>query len=792
MKISETWLREWVNPPLTLAELGERLTMAGLEIEEIVPVAEKFTNVVIAEITQIKKHPEADRLNICTVDVGAEAPLTIVCGAANVQTGMKVPAALEGAVLPHQLHITQTQIRGITSQGMLCTAKELGLAEEGDELYAFPAEAFVGESVWEYFQLNDHLIDISITPNRGDCLSIKGLAYEIKALTECPLTPPELTPLQPVIEETKTIEMTAKKACPRYVGRIIRQVKADAATPLWLKERLRRSGIRSISPVVDVTNYVMLELGQPMHAFDLKQITGNITVRFAHAGEAAELLDGRVVTLDEKTLVIADQQKILAIAGVMGGMNSAVTLLTTDIFLESAFFNAEVVTRQSRHYGITSESAYRFERGVDPTLQREAIERATQLLINIVGGNPGPIIEMMDAPQLPQPTVILLRVEKISRLLGISLEPAAIENILTRLGFSIQKNTSGWAVTVPPRRADIKIEVDLIEEIARIHGYPNIPLHNPSAAMQIPAVKENKVGLSVLRRALCDLGYHEAITYSFIEQRLQNLFDPEFIPKPLVNPITADMNVMRTSLWPGLINVFLYNYNRQMSRVRLFESGLRFIIQDEKLLQEKTLAGLVSGSAFPEQWGTPTREVDFFDLKGDLENIFKLTLAAEEYTFEQGTHTALHPGQTAIIKRKGLAVGVMGSLHPSLMQTLDIGQKIFLFELDLDSISSGRLAKFLEISKFPEIRRDIAIIVDRTVPWQAIRDTIKEVAGELLMKVELFDLYQGKGIPEGRKSIAAALTLQHSSRTLVDREVADLVERVIVALKDRFTAELRG
>lgn len=792
MKVSEIWLREWVNPALTREELCAQLTMAGLEVDELAPVAEEFTGVVVGKILSIEKHPEADRLNICSVDVGGGNPLTIVCGAKNVKVGMKVPAALEGAVLANKVKIILSQIRGVTSQGMLCSAKELGLSEQSEGLLQLPNNAVLGENIWEYLKLTDYVIDVAITPNRGDCLSLLGLAKEIAALNECALHIPNISPIKPSIDDTLKVTVQKSTECPRYVGRIIRDVKADTTTPMWMQERLRRSGLRSISPVVDVMNYVMLELGQPMHAFDLKQISDEIVVRMAKDNEELALLDGQTVKLSNDTLVIADKSKPLAIAGVMGGLDSGVTLLTQDIFLESAYFQPTIIGKTGRSYGLGSDSSYRFERGIDPTIQVLAIERATELLLEIVGGKPGPVIEVTNQEYLPQPAKINLRKERVAKILGLVISDRDIEKIMQRLGFSSDKIAEGWEVTVPARRSDITIEVDLIEEIARLYGYDKLPLLQAASSLTINPRPETQINLAAVRHVLCDLGYNEVVTYSFIDKKLQSLFDPELKPVELVNPISADMAVMRTNLWPGLVNTLIYNQNRQQSRVRLFEVGLRFIPEGSALLQQRMLSGLISGSAFPEQWGIPNREIDFFDLKGDLLNVFKLTLSPEEFTFKPCAHPALHPGQSAEIYRSGKLFGLIGVLHPSIKQSLDIQSKVIVFELALDQLDVARLPHFTEISKFPEIRRDIAILVDQAVPAAVIQDTISEVAGELLKDLNIFDIYQGKGIAQDRKSVALALTLQHASRTLRDEEVAELLERIIDALKDRFAAELRG
>ena len=791
MKLSEQWLREWINPSLTREELCAKLTLCGLEVDGQTPVSEKFSKVVVAQVVQVEKHPDADRLNVCQVDVGQPQLLTIVCGAANVKPGMKVPAALEGAVLPCKITITRSKIRGVSSQGMLCSAKELGLAEESAGLLELPHDAPLAQEIWDYLNLADYVIEVSVTPNRGDCLSIMGLAKEIAAETRVQLTPPSLDNVKAVIPEVLPVVVEAGAECPRYVGRIIRQVKADAKTPIKIQERLRRAGIRCISPVVDVMNYVMLELGQPMHAFDLKTMAGGIQVRMATPQEKLTLLDERTVELSHDTLIIADQEKPLAIAGVMGGLDSAVTLQTQDIFLESAFFTPTAVVKAARHYGMGSESSYRFERSIDPYLQVLAIERATQLLLDIVGGQPGPVVEVKNEKYLPQPAVILLRTMRIEKMLGIKISDPEIESILQHLEFSSEKTPEGWSVTVPARRSDVLQEIDLIEEIMRLYGYEKLPQHTLIATLGVNPLPEDKVRVSSLREVLCHLGYQEAITYSFIDKKSQAMFDPHHVAKELANPMTAEMAVMRTTLWPGLVNTLLYNRNRQQSRVRLFETGLRFIEQNNELLQQPVLSGLVSGSVFPEQWSLPQREADFFDLKGDLENLFKLTFSEKEFNFKPGSHPALHPGQTAEIYHRDSYIGICGALHPSIVQTLGIA-KAFVFELLLDALEVGHVPQYAEISKFPEIRRDIAILVDQSVSSEMIQGAISETVGELLKDVTVFDVYQGKGIAASHKSIALALTLQDFSRTLVDQEVTDIMERVTDTLKQRFAAELRG
>lgn len=809
MKCSESWLREWVNPRLSREELANTLTMAGLEVDEIAPVAEAFEGVVVGQILKIEKHPDSDRLQVCEVNAGLSEPLSIVCGASNVKAGMKVPVAMLGAQLPGKKLITPATIRGVASQGMLCSASELGLPEESEGLLALPKDAPVGKDLWHYLQLADFTLDISITPNRGDCLSVKGMAREISALTHAPMRNPLDNPVlgetetdnlllhsithskNTISEETLDIKIDSKAECPRYIGRVIRDVRADAVTPTWMKERLRRSGVRSITPIVDVTNYVMLELGQPMHAFDLNTIEQGIWVRQSRQGEKIALLDGSEKELNGETLVIADHQKPLAIAGVMGGLSSSVTLLTRDIFLESAYFSPSVVARQRQFYNLNSDSAYRFERGVDPTIQREAIERATQLILEIVGGESGPVIEVVNNAHLPTDKTITLPHEKIMQVLGITIPMNEIKEIFRSLKFTYQFEKNNWMVDIPSYRPDILLPEDVIEEIARLYGYDKIPVHSIKSVLQANA-PDSAPDWQPLRQTLSDQGYNEIISYSFIDRKLQSLLDPEKTPRELLNPMTAEMAVMRTNLWPGLINTLLYNKSRQQHRVRLFEIGTCFTTQESRLLQQQKLAGLITGPTQSEQWGIPSREADFYDLKGNLENLFKLSTRQADFTFKSGSHPALHPGQTAHILYQNQKIGMAGALHPQVLRDLDVSNKVFVFELNLDFLQKSGVNRIHEVSRFPEIRRDIAILVNQAIPAEQIQDTIKVVAGDWLQNVFIFDVYQGKGISTGLKSIALALIIQHPARTLVDDEVAELMERIIVALKGQLGAELRS
>lgn len=793
MKCSETWLREWANPDISLAKLCDKLTMAGLEVESFTPVAEDFSRVVIGEVIAVTPHPAAERLQVCQVRIQKEeAPLQIVCGAQNVRPQLKVALALDGAKLPHQVHIKTSTLRGVKSEGMLCSAVELGLAQTGEGILELPENAPLGELLWHYLSLDDFVIDISITPNRGDCLSVKGIAREVSALTACPLIEPSIHPVSPSIADTLPVEVNAPQQCPLYIGRIIRNVKVDRPTPIWLKERIRRSGIRSINPIVDAVNYVMLELGQPMHAFDLETINNKIIIRLSTSGEKLTLLDGSIKTLDDNTLVIADEETILAIAGVMGGLDSGVTSLTNAIFLESAYFTPEAIARQRQFYNLNSDSAHRYERGVDDQIQRLAIERVTQLIVEAVGGDAGPIIEKRSPNDLPKVRKISLPKDKIHRLLGITINDKKIEAILNALNFAWVYDEQAWQVTIPSYRSDLHIAQDLIEEIARLYGYDHIPTHGLKAKLEVNASLQNDKDYRSFREFLADRSYHEVISYSFVDNALQNLLSPNEKARALVNPITADMTVMRTNLWSGLMKTFLYNKSRQQHRIRLFELGTCFLTRQNKLLQQARLAGLIAGFAYPEQWDVASREVDFFDLKGDVYDLVRLSFPDENIDFKREDSPVLHQGQSAGIYVADKKIGLLGLIHPLILQKLDITGKVFVFELDLKTLSTAPLAHFQEFSKFPEIRRDLALLVNEAIPAKDIQDTIRACAGDWLKDVFIFDVYQGKGITPGFKSIALALILQHATRTLVDDEVADTMQRIVTGLKDQLGAELRS
>lgn len=795
MKFSENWLREWVNPQLTTEELVKRLTMGGLEVDQVEPVAMNFNQVVVGEILTVAAHPDAHKLKICQVNVGEDKPLAMVCGAANAHSGMRVPTALVGARLG-DLDIKLSSLRGITSAGMLCSAKELGLADSVEGLMSLPADAPIGEDLRRYLQLEDMSIALDLTPNRGDCLSIAGIAREVGLLTRSSFTSVDLSPVATTIKDTLPVTIHHPTACPRYSGRIIKNINAQAITPLWMQERLRRSGLRSISAVVDVTNYILLELGQPMHAFDLAKLVQGIQVRMAQVGESLTLLNEQTVTLDTQTLVIADHQQPVAMAGIMGGKASAVSSNTQDIFLESAFFTPQLVASSARRYKLPTDSSHRFERGVDPQLSSQAIERATTLLLSIVGGQPGPVIEVTVANELPIIPTILLRSSRIERLLGQALLFDEVTDILRRLNMTVVPQDDTWLVQPPSFRFDITQEIDLIEELARVHGYNQLPSHLPQSRLTMHA--QSPVTVEQLQTVLLQRDYQEAITYSFVDSQLQQQLNPEVPAITLANPIASDMAVMRTTLWTGLLQILLYNQKRQQSRVRLFETGLRFLYAaDQTLIQEKMLAGIVTGTRWPEQWGEQSPAVDFFDVKSDIAALFHLTsvngggTTLENYHFIPTTHPALHPGQAAAIYREPEWVGLLGALHPSLMQTLAITTPVYLFELRVAPLCKTYPIKFKEISKYPAIRRDIAMVADQAVSVAAMLAAIRQTAGELLIDCQLFDLYQGKGIEAGKKSLAIGLIFQAISRNLTESEVDTLIRQILSTLEQDLGAKLR-
>jgi len=790
MKISESWLREWVNPDVSTTELAEQLTMAGLEVDAIEPAAPDFNKVVVAEVIKVSPHPDADKLRVCEVNVGNET-LQIVCGASNVREGLHVPAALIGAQLPGGLKIKKSKLRGEQSLGMLCGASEIGLESSIDGLMELPADSPVGDNIRDYLGLDDQIIDVDLTPNRGDCLSVSGVAREIATINKLDYSPDDIPSIPTSIDASMAVDVKNPEACPRYSCRVIKGVNASSETPLWMLQRLTKSGLRSINPIVDVTNYVMLEMGQPMHAFDLNKISAGIVVRQASANEKLTLLDEKEITLNEGDLVIADHNKALALAGIMGGLDSAVTTQSGDILLESAFFNPLSIAGKARQYAMQTDSSYRFERGVNPAQTIDAMERASALILEICGGEIGAIVEVLSDQHLPQQPEVLLRGEEVSRILGVELSDIQIEDILTRLGFSLRKRDDTWIVTVPAHRFDISIEADLIEEIARIYGYNNLPVKDFYSAMVMKPVTEMSLSDEAVFQRLFDRGYQEVITYSFVDPATQQIIHPDVEAIALANPMSSDMEVMRVSHWTGLVNTIDYNIKRQQSQVKIFEYGLKYIKQDNDIKQINVLSGALCGAAIDGQWTEANRSFDFYDLKSDVEMILALTGNREQFSFEKGLHPALHPGQTAVIQKAGETIGWLGNMHPQVLHKLGIKNEIFLFEIDWSAILSVQLPTYMPLSKYPSIKRDLAVVVDERVTSAAIQSVIETELGEILCDVQIFDVYHGKNIDSGRKSVALGLILQDSSRTLIDQEIENATSRVVAQLEKELGATLR-
>jgi len=794
MKVSEKWLREWVNPAIDAAEIGSKLTMAGVELDGIEPVANPFTNVVVGQIISAEKHPDADKLQICQVDCGGEEMLQIVCGAPNARAGLKAPLAMIGAVLGDSegsFKIKKSKLRGVPSHGMLCSASELGLADSSDGLYEFAADAPVGTDVRDYLMLDDVVLELDATPNRADCLSMIGIAREVGVLTQAEVTEPEIVDVTESLDESFPVEIQSTEGCQRYAGRIIRNLNVKAETPLWMVERLRRADIRSLGPVVDVTNYVLLELGQPMHGFDLDKLSGGIQVRQGKAGEPLKLLDGRDVSLREDTLVIADQEKALALAGIMGGELSSVTDDTKHIFLESAYFVPEKIMGKSRTYGLHTDSSHRFERGVSPDLQAKALQRATQLIVEICGGDVGPINDVISNPELLTRSAITLKKSDILRHLGIEVDAERVTDILTRLGCVVEVSDTEWSVVPPVFRFDISREVDLVEEVARIYGYDKIPSRLRPMTPRITAVPETQVREDVLRRILVSEGYREAVTYSFVPAEMELMLNPAHQQIRLANPISEELAIMRSTLWSGLLPALVKNLNRQQTRVRLFEMGLNFVNGESGIQQRKQLAGVITGTLNTENWDTKARAVDFFDIKGHVERL--LAEATEtKYHFAAVAHPALHPGQSAQILDNEHVVGWVGCLHPRLEKALGISQNVYLFEMDLDYVSKKSLPAYQKLSRFPSIRRDLALILDQSVTAAAISQMLDMAGIDALKSHAIFDVYQGPGVEAGQKSLALGLIFQDFSRTLEDADINAHVAEIVQLLEKQTGAVLRS
>ena len=793
MKFSENWLREFVNPPVDRAELCQRLTMAGLEVEAVEALGAGLDGVVVAEIVGCETHPNADKLRICSVSIGQSQTLQIVCGAPNARVGLKAPLAMVGAKLPNGTQIKKAALRGVESNGMLCSAKELGVDADASGLMELPADAPIGKPLAEYLGLPDATIELKLTPNRPDCLGLRGLADDVAAQFSVTVNEPQLAATVPAsITTQREVRLEAGADCPRFCGRIIEGIDAHAPTPFWMAERLRRSGLRPISLLVDVTNYVMLESGQPMHAFDASKLTGVIGVRHARDGEKLKLLDEREVALNPEFLVVTDADKPVSLGGVMGGYDTRITTNTRDVFLEAAHWRPAAIMGRSRKLGLHTDAAHRFERGVDPELPRIAIERATRLILDAAGGKAGPLTESVRMADLPQNKPVRLRRDRLARVLGMHVADAEVDRILRALGMRVESNAEGWQVLAPSRRFDIDIEEDLIEEIARVHGYDRVPTRSPSGELRLGLRPEAEVAPARLRAQLAARGYREAICYSFVARDLLQRWGLAEGGVALANPLSADLAVMRTALLPGLVEALKHNLNRQQERTRLFETGLVFAQTDGELSQVPHVAAAACGRAAPESWATEKRELDFFDIKADVESALALAGHRANVSFRQLAVAHLHPGRSAEIVLDGMPVGVVGGLHPRLLKALDLDRDVYVFELNLTSVSTGHVPRAGALSRFPSLRRDIAIVVSSQVSYAAIQACVRGALGSQLAEVVVFDQYLGANLGDEVKSLAMGLILQDDSRTLTD-EVADkCVARAIAALESECQARLRG
>ncbi|EXA67099.1 phenylalanine--tRNA ligase, beta subunit [Acinetobacter baumannii 348935] len=792
MKISENWLRTWVNPAIDSEKLSDQLTMLGLEVDDLSPAAKPFTGVVVGEVLTVEQHPDADRLRVTTVNIGSGEPLQIVCGAPNVRAGMKAPVATIGAVLPGDFKIKKGKLRGVESQGMLCGASEIDLEDKIDGLLELPADAPVGVNVREYLDLDDNVIDISITPNRGDCFSIRGIAREIGVINQLPVTAPEIKEVAATLADEKKV-VVETEGCARYLGRVIKNVNTKAPTPEWMERALVRAGIRQHSILVDITNYVLMELGQPLHAFDGGKVQGSVHVRQAKAGEKLVLLNEQEVELQDDVMVIADDEKALAIAGIMGGLSSSVTDETTEIFLESAFFAPLHIAGRARRFGLHTDASQRYERGVDFELPMIAMHRASQLIAELAGGEFGPIIVAEKSELLPKREAIELEQAQVDQLLGYTVESDFITDALTRLGCEVTVKAEGqWSVVPPSHRYDMAIYQDLIEEVARIHGYDNIQISLPVIDVKL-AKYEDQFELTQLRQTAVTLGYQEAISFSFADLKLEKQLNPAVNPLALANPISSDLAVMRSTLLSSLIPCVQYNVNRQQNRVRFFELGLRFDYQNaasiHDLKQIPTFALIATGSRTPETWHGKAQPMDFFDFKGDIEEILAAARLNVEYV--RSERSWLHPGQSAEILVNGQSIGYLGRLHPSLEDELDLATT-WVAELDQSAVLQTYVSNFTELSRFPSVRRDIALLISDKINVSEIQGLIEKTGGELLGSTWLFDVYTGQGVEEGKRSLAFALLWQHPSRTLEDAEIKSGMDNILQVLENTYQATLRA
>lgn len=784
MQFSENWLRSLVNTDLDSQALSHALTMAGLEVEEMQPVAAPFSKVVVAKILSAEKHPDADRLQVCKVDVGLAEPLQIVCGAANARAGLIAPCAMVGAELPG-ISIKQAKVRGIESFGMMCSSKELGITAEATGLLELDSDAVIGQDIREHLDLNDHLFTLKLTPNRSDCLSLAGIARDVGAITGAATKFEEISPVTAELQQVKNVAVAEQAACPRYVGRLVAGINAKAPTPAWMVKRLERSGLRSISAVVDITNYVLLALGQPMHAFDAAKLSGDINVRFANAGESLELLNDNTIELKADDLVIADAQGAVALAGIMGGKPTSVSNETTDVFLESAFFVPSVIAGKARRLGLSTDSSYRFERGVDFGNTRNALEYATALILQICGGKAGAVTEVIGTLPVRQP--VQLRMSRLVSVLGIPFAQEKVAQLLTQLGFSYTAAADVFTITPPSYRFDITIEEDLIEEVARLHGYDHIPATPPVATLTMLPASEDQLHLNQVRDTLVAAGYQEVVTYSFVDESWERDLLGNHAPIKLKNPIASNLSVMRTSLWGGLLDTLCYNLNRKQDRAFLFEIGAVFHQVDGAYQETARISGLAYGSAKPEQWAATNADIDFFDVKANVD-----ALIGKACSYEKAEHSALHPGQSARILLNGKAIGWLGKLHPKWQQHYDLPKSTYLFELDASAVLSRNLPVYQEVSKLLPVRRDIAIVLDENIAVEAVLSAIRKASIPLVQDVALFDLYQGKGIADNKKSLALSVLMHDTQKTLTDSDADTAISNLLQLLQNNFGAVLRN
>ncbi|MBS0376846.1 MAG: phenylalanine--tRNA ligase subunit beta [Proteobacteria bacterium] len=793
MRIPYGWLKEWVDFPWAPKELGARLTMAGFELEALESAAPAFSGVVVAQIVSCERHPQADKLQVCQVSVGGKETVQIVCGAPNARAGLKSALAVVGAQLPGDLRIKAAKLRGVESQGMLCSAKELGLSDSSSGILELPPDAPLGEPLRDYLGLDEPVLELNVTPNRGDAMSILGIAREAAALAGVPVTGPAIEPVSATHGDRLSVKLEAPAACPRFAGCIVRGIDNAAPTPVWMRERLRRAGVRSISPAVDVTNYVMLELGQPLHAYDLAKLTGGITVRQARAGEVFTLLDGREIKADPDMLLIADEAGPVGLAGIMGGERSATAAQTSDIYLEAAFFAPAAVLGRGHRMGLVTDAGQRFERGVDPTGQVRALERAVALLKSIAGGAAGPVTVAESPQHLPVRAPVTLRASQLKRLLGTELPRVKVTQALNGLGLKVSEEGGQWRASPPAHRFDIAIEADLIEEVARIVGFGEIPETDAPVPQEFHALPASRPPESILLESLAARGYQEAITLAFVDPQLQSKLFPDTPALPIANPIASDLSVMRVSLWPGLARAALENQRRQQDRIRLFEHGARFEVRGGVTREIDSIAGIALGRRLPEQWGldkAESRAVDFYDVKADVVALLTGTGAAHEFEFRAERHPALHPGRSSRVLRGGKPVGWLGELHPQLTASIDFTYPPVLFEIDAEGLAAQR-PTYVEISRFPQVRRDLAVVVDESVTLSSLTERVTLSASSLLRELRVFDVYRGPGLEEGRKSVALGLIFQDISRTLTDDDVDRVMGAVVADLRETLKARIR-